>query len=119
MNFTTRHRTFVGLPYEFRLSCGMDCSGIVSPVLKLQEVFIFSKISRFVLRPVQSPAQCIKAALSSELNSKVVRLTTYYHEVSRVRMRGVLPPLPHLVSWSELGQIYINLALLLYLLSHA
>jgi len=90
----------------------------LSPPNSCKKLFFFSKISRLILKPAQPSVKWIKGDLSSRPNRREVRLTTHCHTVPRLRMKGALPQLSHLLLWSDKGQIYIHLTLLLNL-SHA
>jgi hypothetical protein len=66
--------------------------------LRGQVIFLFAIMS-MALGPTQSPVQLTPWTLSRGYSGRGVKLTTHVHLVSRLRVVGVIPPLPHTFSW--------------------
>jgi len=57
--------------------------------------------SRLALGPTQPPSQWVLGGGSfpGDKAAGVVKLTSHFHLVPRLRMRGYIPPFPNMPSW--------------------
>jgi hypothetical protein len=65
------------------------------------EIFLFVTLLRPALRPIQCRIQCVQWE-----SGRGVKLPTHLHLMSRLRMRGVLPPFSQYVflAWYSIKQ---------------
>jgi len=56
-------------------------------------------VSRPALGPTQPPSKWVPRALSQGQSGRGIKLTTHFHLVPRLRMRGAIPPLLIMSSW--------------------
>ena len=82
-------------PSVSRLSYGLDDPGF--KIRQEKRFFSFPKTSRPALGPIQPPVQCALGSLPLGVN-RPGREGYNTYLVSRLRMTGAMPPLPHIPS---------------------
>jgi len=75
-------------------SCSSDVTGTL--LVPLWGLLLALAVSRPALGPTQPPIQWVPGILSRGYSGRGVKLTTHLHLVLRLRMRGAIPPLPHM-----------------------
>jgi hypothetical protein len=74
-----------------------------------QEIVLFFKVSRQVLRPTQTPIQWVTGALSQGVKRPERKIHTHLHLVQRLRISGGISPVPYMPSWRAQEQLYLTL----------
>ena len=68
------------------------------------------EVGRASLGPTQPPVQCVQKALSLGGEAARVALTTLLHLLLRLRMNGIIPPLPYMPSQCTQRQLSFYLS---------
>ena len=69
------------------------------------EISRFTRTSKSVLEPTQPNIRWVPGLFHRGYSGRVVKLTTHFHLVPKLRMSGTIPPFPHVPSWRVEGKV--------------
>jgi hypothetical protein len=72
-----------------------------------EEIFLFSRVSRQVLRHTQHPVQWVMGTLSQRLKQLRCKVYTHLHLVHKLRITGGIPPVTYMPSWRTQEELYV------------